>query len=789
MPDAEEESVPSPLIDRTASSRPQLWPHQQELVSAAARTLSTGPRTTGVMACGLGKTRAACEVAHLVAADDRVLIVAPTIDLVGQILRDWRDHRGAAHLGRVVAVCSDDSVLLDQDGEPLAPQPMMVTTDPQQLATFTKGPGRVTVAITYQSLPTLAAAHAHHGLAPWRLVIIDEAHRSAGPVTKAWGLVHDDVALPAERRLYLTATPLITGDSAISMDDPKIYGPICTNIPFSRGIELGMLADYRLVVAVATSHEVRALAEAETHFRVGRSGVSAAMLARQIAILRAAREHDIRNLITFHRRVSDAQWFAATLPAVADLLDPGERPPGSLWAGHVHGGQPGHERREILERLRTRDNGLKVVSNARVLTEGVDAPDVDGVAFCDPRESVIDIVQGLGRALRTGGRTGKVASVIVPLLLEDGDDPEEALLGTKFGPVLRVAQALRATDDTLGRRLDSARQALGTREHGRLDLDQRDDPDPHSSLPDWISFSGIPVPPSFARAISIRIVRSASSDWAEGIAASAAYFETQGHLQPPRGWTTPEGLHLFRWLTHQKIRYREGRMTSQEAAELERLGIIWNQRDHIWEQFLADLVSFRKEHGHLDVPRKYVTPAGGPLGIQVTDRRSTWDKLSAERQTELLELGFIRDRIAHSWDQGFPAWLEFTTEYGHPVVPKDYITANGVKLGAWRILQLRRLKLGRLPPEHAELITANQLHVDGPEVHERRHVQALKDFHQAHGHAEVPYDHVTADGLKLGTWLSYQRKKLRDNAIGEEMAREFSQLGVRAVLRKLPGGG
>ncbi|MGW7517838.1 Helicase associated domain protein [Streptomyces sp. NPDC054796] len=781
--------MPGPDIDHTVSSAPRLWPHQQELVSAAVRTLATEPRTTGVMACGLGKTRAACEVAYLVAADDRVLIVAPTIDLVGQILRDWRDYRGAAHLGRVVAVCSDDRVLLDRDGQPLTSQPTMVTTDPQQLADFTKGPGRVTVAITYQSLPTLAAAHAEHGLPPWRIMIVDEAHRSAGAAGKTWGIVHDNVVLPAERRLYLTATPLITGENAISMDDSKIYGPICKNVPFSRGIELGMLADYRLVVAVATSREVQALAQEETHFRVGQSAVSATMLARQIAVLRAAREHDIRNLITFHQRVTDAEWFAATLPAVASLLGPDERPTGPLWAGHVHGGQSGHERRGVLERLRTRENGLKVVSNARVLTEGVDAPDVDGVAFLYPRESVNDIIQGLGRAMRTGGRTGKVASVIVPLLLNDGDDPEEALLGTKFGPVLRVAQALRATDDTLGRRLDSARRSLGVRDNSTLDLDRLDDSDPHGALPDWLSINGIPVPPDFARAITVRIVRSASSSWAEGIAACAAYREAHGDLEPPRGWTTAEGLPFYSWLEYQKNRHRNGLMTPQESAELERYGMVWNKHDRAWEQFLTDLVAFREEHGHLDVPKTYVTPAGRPLGIQVITRRKSWEDLGAERQAELLELGFIRSLPEYHWNQNFAAWLEFKQEHGHPVVPRDYTTASGVRLGVWRILQLRNLKTGDLLPERAKSITANHLHLGARELNELRHVQALENYRQVHGNIEVPYNHVTADGLKLGRWFVNQRRNMRNNTISAYLAQEFSRLGVRAVTRKLPGRG
>ncbi|MFD4554885.1 Helicase associated domain protein [Streptomyces sp. NPDC058469] len=779
--------MPTPVIDHVGSSAPQLWPHQNELVSAAVRTLSTEPRTTGVMACGLGKTRAACEVAHTVAADDRVLIVAPTIDLVGQILRDWRDYRGDAHLGRVVAVCSDDSVLLDSDDQPLVHQQTMVTTNPHQLTDFTAGPGRVTVAATYQSLPTLAAAHAHHGLPPWRMMIIDEAHRTAGAAGKAWGLVHDDIALPAERRLYLTATPLITGETAVSMDDPKIYGPICKTIPFSRGIAMGKLADYRLIVAVATSREVQALAEAETHFRVGRSGMSAAMLAKQIAVLRAAREHDIRNLITFHHRITDARWFAETLPAVADLLDPDTRPAGFLWAAHVHGSQQGQERRTILDRLSTREEGLTVVSNVKVLTEGVDVPAVDGVAFLDPRQSVVDIIQGLGRALRTGGRTGKVASVIVPLLLEDGVDPEQALLGSKFGPVLRVAQALRATDDTLGKRLDNARQSLGARDSLDLHLDRQEDSEPHGDLPDWLSISGIPVPPNFARAISVRIVRSASSAWAEGTAACAAYRAAHGHLEPPRGWTTPEGLPLYSWLENHKSRYRDGQATSEEIAELEALGIVWNKLDRIWEQFVADLVAFREENGHLDVPQKYVTPAGRPLGSQVTTRRNTWDGLSVERQVQLLELGFIRDRIEHYWNQGFAAWLEFKKEHGHPIVPKDHITAGGLNLGNWRTMQLQKLKAGNLSPERAERITANQLHLDGRQLHEPRHLQALRGYRAAEGHTEVPWDYVTADGLKLGYWLRYQRKKLRDNTISADLARELSRLGVRAVIRKLPG--
>jgi hypothetical protein len=228
-------------------------------------------------------------------------------------------------------------------------------------------------------------------------------------------------------------------------------------------------------------------------------------------------------------------------------------------------------------------------------------------------------------------------------------------------------------------------------------------------------------------------------------------------------------------------------MTPQEIAELEKLGIIWNKHDRVWEQFLADLVTFREEHGHLDVPQKYVTPAGRPLGTQVTTRRTTWEELGADRQAELLQLGFIRDRLEHYWNQGFAAWLEFKKEHGHPIVPRDHTTTSGLRLGNWRIEQLKKLRAGDLPPERAKRITADQLHLNGRELHELRHLQALRDYRTEQGHTEVPYDHVTAEGLKLGYWLGNQRKNLRNNTISADLAREFSRLGVRAVLRKLPG--
>lgn len=305
-----------------------LWAHQPAAVAAVADALRGGGRATVESACGTGKSRIGAAAAGVLAPQGRVLVTVPTLELAGQMLVTFAAHGGAG-LGRTVAVCSDGEVVpageLAELG--LAGGEAAVTTDPARLAALTAVPGRVTVLCTYQSLPVLTAAHARHGLPAWDLVIVDEAHRTAGRAGKAWALIHDDVIIPAARRLYMTATLKILGagddELAVSMDDPKVYGPVVFRFPASEGIRRGLLADYQLLVVVVTDADVRTLAQADDRrLRVGGATVSPRMLATQIAVLRAAREYGIRRAITYHHRVADARAWAELLPRARETIPP-----------------------------------------------------------------------------------------------------------------------------------------------------------------------------------------------------------------------------------------------------------------------------------------------------------------------------------------------------------------------------------------------------------------------------------------------------------------------------------
>lgn len=388
-----------------------LRPHQIEAVDAAVRALGEAPaegvggpglRATIVSACGTGKTLMGAHTALRVARLGRVLVLVPTLDLLVQTVASWR---GAGRAGPVVAVCS-----LRADPE-LDAAGVSCTTDWQQVLGWVGQARGATVFATYASLPVLVEAHGAD-LGRWALVVVDEAHRTSGPWGKPWAAVHDDAEVPADRRLYLTATPRVadpgvpltppaeadgpSGEPALvaSMDDERVFGPVVYRLTLAEAIGRGLLARYQIVVL-----EIRdqALAVGMGDGEHSRAGAAEPRLeALQTAVLKAAAEHHLQRVMTFHHRVADARVFALAVEEASRCLrqaDPAAYPR-RVWSGWLYGGHRIAHRRAVLGEFARgyRQDGevveRSVLSSARVLAEGVDIPAVDAVVFSDPRESI-----------------------------------------------------------------------------------------------------------------------------------------------------------------------------------------------------------------------------------------------------------------------------------------------------------------------------------------------------------------------------------------------------------------
>ena len=271
------------------------------------------------------------------------------------------------------------------------------------------------------------------------------------------------------RRLFATATPRLYGPAAkaraelegadveiASMDDEAVFGPVAHRLTFRSAVEQGILVDYELVVVAVTDARWRTSSTAGPSSLAGDLTTDAESLGFLVALRKAITELGLRRSISFHSSVARARAFARWLPLISDETPVPE-------TGHVAGTMPTGERNRIVERLRNPEVPT-LVTNARCLTEGIDVPALDAVAFVDPRGSHVDVVQAVGRAMRTA--PGKARGrVIIPVFLSAADaaDPEAAVESSAFKPVLDVLRALRAHDEELSAEATRLRVELGAR--------------------------------------------------------------------------------------------------------------------------------------------------------------------------------------------------------------------------------------------------------------------------------------------------------------------------------------
>ncbi|MET7765705.1 Helicase associated domain protein [Streptomyces sp. NPDC005393] len=746
----------------------ELRPHQAEAVTAATKTLRAHARASVVAACGTGKTLIAARTAARLAARGRVLVLVPTLDLLSQTVRSWHV---AGRKGPAIAVCSARQAM---DHQPAGDIPM--TTKPAELAELTTHSGPVTVYATYASLPTLLTAHQSHQLPPWDLVVVDEAHRTAGRLGKAWAAIHHDDQVPAARRLYLTATPRIwdpeadrSDDPVASMDDETLFGPVAYRLTLSDAIDLGLLADYQILVPVIDNTTLRDWLA--TGPGAGADGLRLA--GRQVAVLRAIHDHQLRRVLTFHHRVADARAFATTLTDTAASL-PAHLQPAGLWSNWISGTHPPRIRRRVLLEFaqHTDSHTPAVLANARVLGEGIDVPTIDAVVFADPKNSPIDTVQAVGRALRQPPGAGKKATLIVPVYLTPDEDPDDLLGADAYTPLWRTVQALRAHDERLTARLADPRTNRPTL--------TSDDPGA------WLRFDRPTQEEEVALALTLRVLAPKSAEWRRGLTAARRYHRTHHHLDVPQTFEDDARYPLGTWLTWQRHLHTTGALDPARTAALERLGIIWDPHQQAWDRGLAHAHAWAALHGHLAVPVDE-RHDDFPLGRWLATQRTRADHHTPARTAALTVLDpWWNPPWPLTWQRHYHAARRHT-EAGHTLdLPRHHTTDDGQRLGEW--LHTQRTHPERLHPEQRRLLAGVGLVLHTPAGHwpqpttprrsparERafqRALAAASAFHAREGHLNVPQRHIEdldGDPVRLGQWINNARRR-REHLTADRIA-------------------
>lgn len=442
-----------------------------------------------------------------------------------------------------------------------------MTTAPAELAALTPADasGPVTVYAAYASLPTLLAAHHTYGLSAWDLAVVDEAHRTAGRLGRAWAAIHHDDQIPAARRLYLTAPPRIwdpdddrSGDPVASMDDETVFGPVAYRLTLSDAIELGLLADYQILVPVVDNSNLRDWLATGPG-----AGVDGLRLAgSQVAVLRAIHDHRLRRVLTFHHRVADARTFALTLTDTAAAL-PASLQPNGLWAQWISGTHPPRVRRRILldYAAHTHPEQPAVLANARVLGEGIDVPRHRRRRLRRPQEQSRRHRPGCGPRPATAPRRRQEGHPDRSRLPHPDEDPDDLLGADAYTPLWRTVQALRAHDDRLTARLADPRTNRPTL--------ASDEPG------DWLRFDRPTQEEEVTLALTLRVLAPKSAEWRRGLAAARRFHRTHHHLDAPQAFEDEAGYPLGRWLTWQRHLHTTGALDTARTAALERLDFIW----------------------------------------------------------------------------------------------------------------------------------------------------------------------------------------------------------------------
>lgn len=487
--------------------------HQLDAISKAYTHYITDGNDRGklIMACGTGKTYTSLLITEqLLNGKGLVLFMVPSIALLGQSLNAW--SADAKKPIKAVCICSDSKASrkiqnkYDDMDDSVVDLAVPASTSPQSIASqlkkYRNHDGLVVVFSTYQSIDAVSAAQqeilseTNGGYGVFDFIICDEAHRTTGVKLSDkdesnFTKIHSNDNVQGRKRLYMTATPRLYGESAkikasekdcilCSMDDKALYGEEFYRVNFSYAVQNGLLTDYKVLVLTVGEDDVpenirRDVTDTTTELNFDDTSKLIGVINGLSKMIQGddhrtwdADPHMMRRAVAFCSSIDRSasrvgiasKYVASMLPQISEKYDENLDSESlshtvSIATKHIDGSMNSQERNGILQWLADEpdnDRECRVVTNVRCLSEGVDVPSLDAVLFLSARNSQVDVVQSVGRVMRTFHKgmpdEKKYGYIIIPIVVPSDVSAEEALDNSKtFDVVWEILNALRSHDD------------------------------------------------------------------------------------------------------------------------------------------------------------------------------------------------------------------------------------------------------------------------------------------------------------------------------------------------------
>lgn len=403
---------------------------------------------------------------------------------------------------------------------------------------------------------------------------------------------------------------------------------------------------------------------------------------------------------------------------------------------------------------------LKLLYSIDMLNEGINVDDIDGVILLRPTVSPIIYKQQIGRALSAGKKSNPVIFDIV-LNIENlysiGAVEEEMQIATAYYRSLGEESSIVNDSFSIYDEVKDCRELF-------------------SRLNDVLTVS-----------------------WQTMFEQAKKYYSENGDLEVPARFITNDGYSLGHWIYNQRaVRkgQQTGNLSEEQIEKLNSIGMRWDlYTDYSWEKNFNAAKNYYEKNGHLDVPSRFVTRDGLPLGAWLSSLR-TWESsgihpkyLSAERKKQLESIGMIWSKLDYYWEQNFSEALRYYRKNGDLIVPSNFVTDNGVRLGSW-IFRQRKLHSGSCKGTPLTAEQTARLNSIGmvwePEDPWLMSFNLVKGYYKEHGNINISQSTVV-NGVWLGKWIAEQKKRLKSEKHSDKQREYLNKLPLEDVSNIVQG--
>jgi superfamily II DNA or RNA helicase len=551
-------------------------PHQIQAINKTAKYFEKEDNGQLIMACGSGKTLTSFWITKKIKAE-KVLFLAPSISLLAQTLSVWLRNSENRNKNFFV-VCSDNTAGANEDSEFVSDYDFPSTTNSKDIADFISTNESFTIFSTYHSSNTVFKEVAKNKV-NFDLTICDEAHRLTGKVNDEYGSVLKKT-FPTSKKLFMTATPRIISYGIkkaaegreielVSMDDEKLFGTVIYELTFGEAIEKQLLADYKIIITGVSNRDLNK----KEFIKVKSATIDTTTYAKAVTLKKTLRKYKLKKVITFHSFIKSASIFS-------DLLNNLK-----LSSNYIAGTHSIRERKQLVKKLERKTDQIEILSNARVLSEGIDLPELDCIAFIDPKTSVVDIVQAVGRAIRASKDKKKIGYIVLPIFIDDQSG---------FQTIYKTIIAMRSHDARMAEELDNFRIQIG---QGR-DLSNIKISNLIIDLPSYIE-------KDFRLDLNSKIIEASSETWFFWYGLLNKFISENGHSDI-KSREFFESYYLGKWVSHQRNYYKLNNLSQERMDLLNEIdGWSWNPQKDSFNKFFETLEEFLDKYGEMPTRGKY----------------------------------------------------------------------------------------------------------------------------------------------------------------------------------------